>query len=79
MSLAEHQGWIFSEGNPPKVHTGGLYPICGRSYINPWVYLIDTRQWYFFDASSKLWFVIPGNGIDAMIPKEYQVQLLLLT
>ncbi len=71
MSLMVHEGWLFSEGNPPKEHIGGLFPKHAKGYIKPWVYLKDIDRWYEF--------IHFAHSMDANhVPKEYLAQLLLI-
>ncbi len=74
MSLMAHEGWLFSEGNPPKEHIGGLFPKHAKGYIKPWIFLLDINCWYTFAVGRQNWFIRNHDEV----PKEYLAQLLLI-
>lgn len=69
-----HEGWIFSEDNPPQAHVGGLFPKYGRGLTKPWAYIIDLDSWYEFIDYASTWQKYDLNHV----PKEYRAALLLL-
>lgn len=68
--------WVFSkDAVPVKYMSWGFPDALVKNLKEPWLYVIKSGTWYKFNIEVQNW--VTPNMVDE-VPKEYQLQLLLV-